>query len=656
MALKKALLEHPENRVATHLQELDNDSGGNGSSRRSAAVQKDTQNAEEKRRRARTLAKQQQAAERIASSSSELGRGISQAFAAVEELNAAMEQISSGAKQSASASHQSLRNLTLCLEKIKIQAADAETSREKTKALQLLLDRISSEIDELVKNVGVAAERQSVSIEKMVELEKQATKISEAVKAVIRIADQTNLLALNAAIEAARAGKHGKGFAVVADVVRTLAETAEKNAGSIGVLITKIQQSAKNIAEGVQKSANAAKTEVEKGKVVTAQLGNIKKDIIEIYAGAEEILRFADEMQQAGIQAQKGSEDIAATSEEQSSACEESLRALTQQTEALSGSEKAAKELDELSEELKNSTDISKSAEEVAASAEELSAAVEEISRSASEILTAINQINRGAEQQASAVEESAAGVGQIEKSIKLAEERATFAVEKGRAITELVGINKISVDEMIKGILDAMETSKQNLGSIQELGVISRQIDKIVDAIGNVSIQTSMLAVNGAVEAARAGEYGKGFAVVSTDIQNLANDAAENAEQIKDLVKGIQDQLVVVETDIKEISESAIKEVANAKKTTDNLVVIEGDMAQVINGNLNIKEASNVIVKNITEINTGLQQIATGAEQSSKASAQSATAAKQQAQGAAELAAAIEEIASIADDLQSGS
>lgn len=42
------------------------------------------------------------------------------------------------------------------------------------------------------------------------------------------------------------------------------------------------------------------------------------------------------------------------------------------------------------------------------------------------------------------------------------------------------------------------------------------------------------MLAVNGAVEAARAGEYGKGFAVVSTDIQNLANDAAENAEQIK--------------------------------------------------------------------------------------------------------------------------
>ena len=40
----------------------------------------------------------------------------------------------------------------------------------------------------------------------------------------------------------------------------------------------------------------------------------------------------------------------------------------------------------------------------------------------------------------------------------------------------------------------------------------VSRRIDKIVDAITTVSIQTNMLAVNGSIEAARAGEFGKGF------------------------------------------------------------------------------------------------------------------------------------------------
>jgi hypothetical protein len=61
------------------------------------------------------------------------------------------------------------------------------------------------------------------------------------------------------------------------------------------------------------------------------------------------------------------------------------------------------------------------------------------------------------------------------------------------------------------------------------------------VDAITTVSIQTNMLAVKGSVEAARAGEFGKGFAVVSTDIRNLARDSAENAERIKDTVREVQ-------------------------------------------------------------------------------------------------------------------
>ena len=56
----------------------------------------------------------------------------------------------------------------------------------------------------------------------------------------------------------------------------------------------------------------------------------------------------------------------------------------------------------------------------------------------------------------------------------------------------------------------------------IAGLEAVSRSVEKIVEGIGMVSIQTNMLAVSGSVEAARAGDLGKGFAVVSKDIRNL--------------------------------------------------------------------------------------------------------------------------------------
>ena len=75
-----------------------------------------------------------------------------------------------------------------------------------------------------------------------------------------------------------------------------------------------------------------------------------------------------------------------------------------------------------------------------------------------------------------------------------------------------------------------SLETTRQSLALIAGLEAVSRSVDKIVDGIGMVSIQTNMLAVSGSVEAARAGDFGKGFAVVSKDIRSLARDSGENA------------------------------------------------------------------------------------------------------------------------------
>jgi len=618
----------------------------------SPAINKRT--AEDQRRHARTLAKQQQASERIAAATVILSQGLVDATTARGQLNSAVEEISTGAEEAAAAANQTLDSINIINAEIEEQLKNADSSSTKTLALQELLDEVNNDVTNLITNVSTASGRQAESADRMNELEKQAANINDAVKQVMRIADQTNLLALNAAIEAGRAGKHGKGFAVVADTVRTLAETSESNAGDIAKLIEEIQKKARLVGESIKKAAESAINEVAKGKEISSRLVDIKADMGVIYNGSQEIKVGAQQIQEAVTNAQQAGEAISTASEEQSSASEQVLKTLDEQGQALSGAEQASQELEIQSEELKNSTDISKSSEEVAAAAEELSTSVEEISRASSEIMTAIEQISRGAEQAASASEQASAGMGQIEKGVETSELRATEALEKGDAVKEIIALNKVEADSMISGLATAAEQGKSVLVDIQEIEQISRRIDKITDAIATVSIKTGMLAVNGAIEAARAGEFGKGFAVVSGDIQSLADDAADNIDQIKELVKGIQDQSVSVMNDLSSVSDMSIAEVEKAKTTTDNLNTVDTGMIEVIEGNQSILTSSQKISSAVGQSTKALEQIAAAAEQASSNSTEASSAAEQQSKGSEELAAAIEEIASIADELQS--
>jgi methyl-accepting chemotaxis protein len=534
------------------------------------------------------------------------------------------------------------------------QMAAATQARGTAQGMERLAGQINSEVQATVNNVSTAAQRQVESVKMVGELERQAASIGDIVKAVARIADQTNLLALNAAIEAARAGKHGKGFAVVADEVRTLAETSEKSAKQIQELIGQIQGEVKTIAEGINSSAQTVSAEVEKSSVILAQLDEIRKAASAIASGAGEIASAATQGNVAAQQALKGAEQIATASTEQSAACEEANKTVDEQTTALAQCEQTSTGLSEIADELKNSTDIAKSAEEVASSAEELSAAVQEINRSASQIMVALDQIRKGAQDQSAATAESAAAIAQIEKGAQLAEARATEGNDRAKAIRQLMDANKKGIDGLIAGISNSVDATGSSIQQVKALELISRKIDKIVDAITQVSIQTNMLAVNGSIEAARAGEYGKGFVVVATDIRNLAHDSAENADRIKDLVKAIQDQIGVVGRDLNTIANAATSEVEKARAITTNLLKIEGDVAQVELGNKEAVASAQEIVTALAQVKVAVEQVSAAAAQAEKAAEQAAAAAKQQSQGAEELSAAIEEIASLADELQS--
>ncbi|KRB49225.1 chemotaxis protein [Rhizobium sp. Root708] len=601
----------------------------------------------------RSRLRRQKAAERIGAATEELSTGVGQAAAAAEELRRALEQIASGAEEAAGAAHESLAATTHLSSRFSDARSEAEAARARAEELQGSVFEAAAQIDTSVTAVDTNALRQIASIAVVEKLQSQAETIGATTVAVADISDRTNLLALNAAIEAARAGDDGRGFAVVADEVRSLAEIAERSSRDVNQHAETIVQGVRRIADSMNSSAAKSREQAASGRAVAQELQAIRSGLTALSQSAQTILIAAVEAEVATREAQKGAETVASAAEEQSAAATEAQRAVLQQSTALEESQKTAQALAALADDLINEGSRGSRAEELSSAAEELSATVQELSGAAGEILIAIEQISRGAEAQAAATQQANAAMAQIEKSASQSQSSAEHASERAREVKTLLAKNKAVLTGIATGISDALMETRDALADLNSLGEIGFKIERTVDRIVLVSVQTNMLAVSGSVEAARAGDAGRGFSVVSSDIRKLAQDAAENIDGVKDIVRAIQIQIAAVQRELETTIAASEAEIAKSRLIVDLLSVAETDIEAMVRGSSSILEAARAILIAATQVQAGTQQIASVAQEASSASDQAATAARQQSRGAEDLAAAVEEIASLADELQ---
>lgn len=588
--------------------------------------------------------------ERIAAATEQLASGLSQSATAAEELRRSMDQIASGAAEAAGAAQEQLGGVQSVTRSLLAAREQAETARRRTQTVQAVLAESTGQITLSVRAIDRNAERQLASKTVIADLEQRAREIGEVARSVSRISDQTNLLALNAAIEAARAGEHGRGFAVVAEEVRALAENAEASAGEVQGLTADIQASVQTVTADIQTAADTAAEEAKRGRAIAGRLEVIRDDMGRLSQGAEQTLTAAQEAERAAGEAQRGAEQVASAAEQQSAAATESQAAVEQQAKALEQGQVAAQELAATTARMDGKQRL-KSAEQISAAAEELSSTVQELSGAATEITAAIEQINGGAEQQAAATHQMSAALAQIEGGAKVAQKNASAAADRIGAFEAALKQNEIG--KLVDGVASARSATQSSLKALNAFEAAARRIDKIVERIGLVAMQTTMLAVSGSVEAARAGTAGRGFSLVSQDIRALARNASESIDAAKDTVRGMLNQIHDLQNSFQLTILDADREIENNLAVTASLRQLDEDVNFMRQANDEIERGADAILNTTTQMADASRQIAAAAEEASKASREAAVAASQQAQGAEDLAAAVEEIASLAEALK---
>ncbi len=94
----------------------------------------------------------------------------------------------------------------------------------------------------------------------------------------------------------------------------------------------------------------------------------------------------------------------------------------------------------------------------------------------------------------------------------------------------------------------DFLNTSLEALADLQigmeglvdqtsEMSVQSREIDQLAEVIQEIADETHLLAVNATIEASSAGEYGQRFAVVASEVNQLATRARTSSQQVQKVV-----------------------------------------------------------------------------------------------------------------------
>ncbi|MBR0641434.1 methyl-accepting chemotaxis protein [Plastoroseomonas hellenica] len=601
----------------------------------------------------KAASRRESAAERMAAASLELAGGIAEAASAVEELQQGLGLIASGAEEAAGAAHESLAAVVAMTGAFE-QARDmAEASRQRTESLQIQLAQSGDAIDASVRAVGARANRQLATVQRVEALEGHVARIGEITRSVADIADQTNLLALNAAIEAARAGEGGRGFAVVADEVRALAETAEKRSHEIQDLANGISGSVRDVAGHLRQAASVAGAEAAAATKLSETLATIRADMSVLGEESQKILIAAVEALGAAAETRRSAQSVSSAAEEQASAAAEAQRSVQQQSQSLEQSQVAAAALARMTETLESGAAGEASGGEAAAAAEELSATVQELSGAASEILTAVDQISRGAQIQSAATQQASAAMVQIEKAAQQSSALAAATAARVRDIETLLAGGRQAVGALAEGVTAAVAGNAAVQELIETLEDQAAGIGRIVDGLGLIAVQTTMLATSGAVEAARAGDGGRGFAVVSGDIRALARDASTNADAVKAIVTAIIVQIGKVRRDVEQVSVLAEAELERNRAIEVRLDAVMADAQSLRSGSEDIAKGAKDVLASSTQVTAGVRQIAAAAEEASQAATQAASAARQQSQGAEDLAAAIEEIALLANELQ---
>ncbi|WP_448956146.1 methyl-accepting chemotaxis protein [Labrys neptuniae] len=277
--------------------------------------------------------------------------------------------------------------------------------------------------------------------------------------------------------------------------------------------------------------------------------------------------------------------------------------------------------------------------------ADEVMQLVGQVQRSGIRVSTSMTEIAATSKQQQATASEVAATTTEIGATSR---EIAATSKELVRTMSDVVTVSEHAASLASGGQVELAhmeETMNQVMGAASsitaKLAVLNEKagdINQVVTAITKVADQTNLLSLNAAIEAEKAGEYGRGFAVVSSEIRRLADQTAVATYDIEQMVKEIQSAVSASVMGMDKFSEEV-------RRGLHDVHEIGAKLSEIIT-------QVQALAPRYESVSEGMAAQATGAEQISEALVQLTEATQQTVESLRQSSAAIDELNHVAGNL----
>lgn len=258
---------------------------------------------------------------------------------------------------------------------------------------------------------------------------------------------------------------------------------------------------------------------------------------------------------------------------------------------------------------------------------------------------TMVQQLRGSSQQLAGAAEELSSVSTSMGASAEQTSSQASVASVSGDEVSSNVASVAAAIEEMNATIREvassateastvaneAVDVARLTSTTIAKLGESSEEIGSVVNVINSIAEQTNLLALNATIEAARAGEAGKGFAVVASEVKELASQTATATEEIATRIQTIQQDM-----------ESAVSANGQIGDTIDRINEISATIASAV-------EEQSVTT---SEIGRNIEFAASSSQEIASSITEVATAADATRQSTDDTRRSAEEMARMASEL----